>query len=86
MLKTHERRCEELLQDILQSQLMIMLQRGDNNKGQILGIAKVKSSSSIMIKNNCWLEYSHILNLLHVLFTKKEVKCAFFKFLHKLIH
>jgi len=26
MLKTHERRCEELLQDILQSQLMVMLQ------------------------------------------------------------
>jgi len=54
--------------------------RGDNNKGQILGIAKVKSSSSIVIKNNCWLKYSHILNLLYVcsLKRKKNVHFSYF--------
>jgi len=46
--------------------------RGDNNKGQILGIAKVKSASSIVIKNNCWLKYSHILNLLYVCSLKRK--------------
>ena len=66
MLKTHERRCEELLQVYLTKPINGHVTRGDNNKGEILGIAKVKSSSSIMMKYNCWLKYSHILNLLHV--------------------